>query len=182
MAECHRSVALLCTGALQMTSYNSLLAELGQSSLLNRTKYYRLVLTYKIQNDLAPCYLCNILSLPPSRTKTNNYDLINATNITIPAFRTEKYVNLIFHWLLKIPLTIKDWNTLPLLLRDYATLVTFKSKLELFFFNLKKTYSVGSFNWQGLSSLRKHFIWHHIVDDIILLFTILNLNQAHILF
>ena len=167
LEDCQRSATVLCTGALQITSYNLLLTELGWDSLLNRRKYYRLVLMYKIQNDLAPSYLRNIL--PPIRARRSNYNLRNASNFTIPVTRTKKFSESY------IPLTIKDWNVLPQLLRDCTTLVSFKGKLKhyLQFKKPNKLHSVGSFDTQkcttrlrlGLSPLREHLHRHHIVDD-----------------
>ena len=50
-----RKVSLLCTGAFRITSNEKLLKDLGWPKLTNTS--HRLVLFYKILNDLTPQYL-----------------------------------------------------------------------------------------------------------------------------
>ena len=49
-----RKASLLCTGAFRITSNEQLLKELGWPKLKNRRTSHRLVLFYKILNDLTP--------------------------------------------------------------------------------------------------------------------------------
>ena len=60
-----RKASLLCDGAFRITSNKKVLNELGWSTLANRRTYHRLVLFYKILNNLAPQHLkrlCNSTS------------------------------------------------------------------------------------------------------------------------
>ena len=60
-----RKASLLCTGAFRITSNEKLLKELGWPKLTNtsRRKSHRLVLFYKILNDLTPQYLKHYATL-----------------------------------------------------------------------------------------------------------------------
>ena len=68
-----RKASLLCTGAFRITSNEILLKELGWPKLTNRRTSHRLVLFYKILNDLTPQYLKHLCTLIPQNT--NNYQL-----------------------------------------------------------------------------------------------------------
>ena len=58
------NAAKICTGALKHTSHVKLLSELGWTTLADRRKYFKLVLFYKMYNNLTPPYLSNLVPPP----------------------------------------------------------------------------------------------------------------------
>ena len=84
-----RNASLLCTGAFRITSNEKVLKELGWSKLANRRTNHRLVLFYKILNNLAPQYLkrlCNLTS-----HNTNNYLLRRNNSFLVPTIHRESF-------------------------------------------------------------------------------------------
>ena len=75
---------------------------------------------FKIQNGIAPKYLCDSLPEPHE----TGYDLRN--NDSIPTFGTRTNIlhNSFF------PNTIKDWNNLPASTKNAPSLDSFKQKLK----------------------------------------------------
>ena len=79
LENCQRAAALICTGAMQRTSTDSLLEELGWASLKERRRYYRMTLFYKMNNQLVPGYLESML---PKQVHTRTrYPLRNADDL-----------------------------------------------------------------------------------------------------
>lgn len=161
-----KEAALLCTGAYRPTSYNLLLNELGWETLKTRREFQRLILMYKINNNLAPTYLKQII--PVSTASRTRYALRCTTNFTIPRCRTERY-KLSF-----VPKTVTEWNNLPLELRNSPSLYTFKIHLRDKVFSNKpnRLFMVGHPTTVkhhtrlrlGLSPLRAHLFSHHIIE------------------
>ena len=95
-----RKVSLLCTGAFRIASNEKLLKELGWPKLINRRISHRLVLFYKIFNDLT--HLCNLIP-----HNTNNYQLRRNKSFLVQLIHWESFSKSYF------PKTIRDWNNLP---------------------------------------------------------------------
>ena len=89
--------------------------------LATRRLYFKAVLFFKIQNQLAPSYLQE-LSLPTVSSVTN-YNLPNLSNIHAAKARTSKYKSPFF------PATSRTWNMLPNILRSIENLPVFKDHL-----------------------------------------------------
>ena len=53
-------------------------------TIATRCEISQLVMFYKIQNGLAPSYLCNLLLLNVNKTVGGHYELHNRNNITVP--------------------------------------------------------------------------------------------------
>ena len=77
-----RKDSLLCTGAFRITNNEKLLKELGWLILTKRRTSHRLVLFYKILNDLTPQYLNHLCNLIPQNT--NNYQLRRNNSFLVP--------------------------------------------------------------------------------------------------
>ena len=73
--EAARSV----TGATKLVSIDSLSHETGWETLLNRKQKHKLLLFYKMQNNLSPDYLSSLV--PPTIGDTTNYPLRNSSNL-----------------------------------------------------------------------------------------------------
>ena len=95
---------------------------MGLLPLVKRRKFHRLVQIYKIVHKLCPNYL-QIL-LPPTAAERNPYPLRDESLITLPLCRTEHFRNSFY------PSTIRDWNALPIELRQAQTVASFKSNLS----------------------------------------------------
>ena len=158
-----RKASLLCTGAFRITSNEKLLKELGWPKLKNRRTSHRLVLFYKILNDLIPQYLKQLCNLIPHNT--NNYQLRRNNSFLVPFIHRESFYKSYF------PKTIRDWNKLPNDLKQSQSLNIFKSLYEPLVQN--KLYSYGhdlsKVNHYrirlGLSHLNSHLHRYNLVDS-----------------
>ena len=112
---------LAITGAIQVTSRDSLYQELGLESLRVKRWYRKMIFFYRIVNELAPKYLTYILP-----TANNcSYCTRSQTNSEINQFytRTESFKNSFF------PYSIKEWNKLDVNIRSLSSLCKFKQAL-----------------------------------------------------
>ena len=80
------------------------------------------LLLYKMFNNLSPLYLCSLI--PPTVDTQSSYNLRNAHNIRTIHSRTTQYFNSF------LPSTIREWNTLPLDVRNCDSINSFKRKLN----------------------------------------------------
>ena len=115
----------IITGATERCDTMALYTDLGWHSLAMRRKLHRLNWFYKIHNNLAPAYLSDLI--PPTVAERHEYGLRNRRNIT--AFRTNKeQLSRSF-----FPSTVRDWNALPIELRNAHSLHIFKRSLHAHF-------------------------------------------------
>jgi len=167
LEKTQKYAAVLCTGAYRLTGYNSLLKELGWENLQTRRIFHRLTLLYKMQNNLVPTYLVNLL--PQTTAQRTTYNLRNPTNITLPKTRTKRAGKFF------IPKTISEWNLLTQSCKESPSLPIFKARLKQHLFNNKPNplYCIGSGQTHiahtrlrlGLSPLKDHLFRRNIVDS-----------------
>ena len=118
-----RRAAVICTGALPRTETVNLLAELGWPSLSDRRKSGKLILLYKILNNLTPDYLKNVLAdIQSKKTLLSNLRSYNV-KLFAPLCRTAKFKNSFF------PSTIESWNRLEEYHRNASSVNLFKSAM-----------------------------------------------------
>jgi hypothetical protein len=79
----------IVTGLTAYASLSSLYAETGREKLNTRRKIRKLSLFYNIVKGDTPDYLSDLL--PRTVNQTNNYNLRNANNFTIPRCRLTLY-------------------------------------------------------------------------------------------
>ena len=154
--------ALAITGTWQGSSRNKLYEELGWESLSDRRWLRRLLLLYKIRNNMTPLYLRK--NLPRERIplycnrSTSYHEFLCNTN---------KYMNSFF------PDVIKSWNNLGSEFHNIVSLNIFKNKLiSLIRPNAKSIFKLHDalgikFLYQlrvGLSPLKCHKKNHNFVD------------------
>ena len=106
------------TGTKRGTSHQNLYMETGIEELKSRRTKQKLILMYKIQNDLVPNSL--IALLPETTFFCTQLQLRNARNITIPKAKTSAFQQSFF------PLTIKAWNALDTQTRQTRSIHQFK--------------------------------------------------------
>ena len=73
-------------------------------------------------NNLSPEYLSSLI--PPTVNTLSQYNLRNAQNIQTVNFRTAQYYNSF------LPSSIREWNNLPLDVRNSDYAIIFKRKLN----------------------------------------------------
>jgi hypothetical protein len=166
LEKLQRTAAIICTGAYSLTSTDLLLKDLGWDRLSIRRKYYRMTLMYKITHDLVPNYLKRLL--PPTNQNRTRYSLRNVQNYTLIRSNTS------YHAKSFLPATIRDWNLLPLDIRNSNSITIFKSSYKRNYFiqpnNLYNDgFGIGVINQTrlrlGLSALRAHLFKFNIVDS-----------------
>ena len=122
LENCQRAAALICTCAMQRTSTDALLEELGWASLRERRKYYRLTLFYKMNNQLVPSYLESLL--PNQVRNRTRYPLRNADDLDIflckKQYRAKSF----------LPLTTMEWNKLDPSLKSCPSVESFKNNYK----------------------------------------------------
>ena len=105
------------TNAIQGTSRNKILQELGLESLKSRRWYKRLVSMFKIMNQKAYNYLINLITKyePTIRTRSNS----------IPLYKCRR--NCFKHSF--FPSTLNDWFNLDINIRNSEPIFKFKCTL-----------------------------------------------------
>ena len=111
----------IVSGTTKLVSIEKLYTELGWVKLADRRKFHKLQQFYKVDHNLAPGYLCDLL--PSHVGDTTNYPLRNADNYTQVHARTALYGSSF------LPSTIREWNKLPIEHRNVETLSAFKTSL-----------------------------------------------------
>jgi hypothetical protein len=114
--------ARICTGLPKYCSLERLYSEIGWIPLETRRKIKKLILMYKIVNNIAPEYLTDLL--PQTVGQRQNYQLRNNLNLTTYRTRTTLFSNSFF------PSTICLWNNLEYEIRSSATLGQFVNKVK----------------------------------------------------
>ena len=94
--------AKIVTGAMKGTSKQRLMQEIGWEDLKTRRAIHKLLLYFKIVNNLCPSYLVDLLPLLVS--ERTNYSLRTASNYSIFASRTDRFKRSFF------PSTTSLWN------------------------------------------------------------------------
>ena len=92
----------IVTGATKFVSFNSLLTEKGWEIL---SENYKLVMFYKMQNNLCPVYLSSLV--PRTVGSSVGYNLRNAGDIQTVNTNTQ------FYYTSFLPSVIREWNDLP---------------------------------------------------------------------
>ena len=78
--------ARIVSGATKLVSLHALYEEVGWESLEKRRRKHKLLLLYKMFNNLSPLYLCSLI--PPTVNTQSSYNLRNAHNIRTIHSRT----------------------------------------------------------------------------------------------
>ena len=135
--------ARISTGATKLVSVANLYIETGWETLDARRNKHKLVLFYKMFNDLTPPYLSSLV--PPLVQNASRYNLRNSNDTQTIASRTTLLYNSF------LPSSIRDWNRLNHDIRNAGTLDAFKLKLNQNLPVIPKHYYSG---------IRKYQIWH----------------------
>lgn len=136
LEKIHNEAARIVTGATKLVSLNSLFRETGWESLSARRRKHKLTLFYKMKNNLCPDYLCSLVS--PSTGSMTTYNLRNAENLQTVHSNTQQYYRSF------LPSVIREWNNLPLNIRNSSNLSSFKKNLNTDIITIPKYYYTGN--------------------------------------
>ena len=106
------------TGGKKGTSHNKLYQETGMEKLDERRQRQKLNMFYKIQHDLAPQTLKELI--PQTTSQRTSYQLRSSQNLTLQKTTTKSLQDSFF------PSTTKAWNNLGRNVREASTLERFK--------------------------------------------------------
>jgi hypothetical protein len=159
----HNEAARIVTGATKLCNIQTLLSDLKWETLAERRKKHKLILFYKMYNNITPSYLSNLIPVSSQTT----YSLRNASDIPVIHCRTQGYQSSF------LPSTVRDWNALPSSTKNKTSLESFKSALNK---NLRKPslfFNVGTRSGQilharlrlGCSSLNYDLNRRSLVDS-----------------
>ena len=159
------NAALAITGAIRGTSMDKIFSELGLEYLSDRRWMRRLVMFFKIENGMAPRYLCDIVP----NSVNHRHQTRNQSSIRTFAPRTELYANSFY------PFTTRAWDTLDPAIRNLPTISAFKNALSKFIRpSPSLVYGIHHFKGLklitrlrlGLSHLREHKFRHNFRDTV----------------
>ena len=97
--------ARIATGASKLISNRNLYNEIGWETLEKRRKNHKLILFYKLYNNLTPDYLSSLV--PSSVNEVSHYNLRNANDVQTINARTALYFNSF------LPSVIRERNNIP---------------------------------------------------------------------
>ena len=110
--------ARIVTGATRLVSLDMLSKETGWESLRDRRYKHKMCQFYKMINDLTPTYLTSLV--PSTVENTSAYNLRDSQNIRPLLTRTQLYYKSF------LPSCIREWNEIPLNIRNSTSLSSFK--------------------------------------------------------
>ena len=162
------TAATVIAGAMKGTSTSKLYEEVGWETLAERRDKAKLIIMYKIVNNLTPSYLRDLLpETPPSAINHNTrhrpeiYPFCARTSLLDKSF---------------FPSTVRQWNQLPYETRNVASLGQFKAKLkftpkqpvcysELLYFGNRSTAVKHTRLRLGCSRLNAHLFKIGVIDS-----------------
>ena len=136
----HEAARIVC-GATKLVSINNLQREVPWETLEQRRATHRLLLLYKMKNDLSPSYLSSLV--PQTVGEQSHYNLRNATDIQGIHARTSLYYNSF------LPSTLRDWNALTPDQQNAPSLASFKRLI-------RKTNRCPSYYYAGTRKWQIH--------------------------
>ena len=134
--------ARIVTGTTKLISIQTLYDEIKWETLESRRNKHKLVLFYKMFNNISPVYLSSLV--PPSISSISTYNLRNAENVQTIDSRTSQYCNSF------LPSAVREWNNLPLETRSSDSVNTFKRSLDRGATVVPKYYYSGNRKFQIL--------------------------------
>ncbi len=122
LEKIQHEAARIVTGTTKLESIQRLMDEVGWETLESRRKKHKLILFYKMSNNLTPDYLSTLV--PPTVDSQSRYSLRNAGNFQVPRARTSLYSNSF------LPSVVRAFNELPESSKQADSVASFKHKLS----------------------------------------------------
>ena len=114
--------ARIVSGATKLISICDLYNEVRWESLENRRTKHKLIMLYKMKNNLTPAYLSN--KVPTMVGQNSQYSLRNSDDLQTIHSRTTLYYNSF------LPSSIREWNTLSPEIQNAESVRSFKLLLN----------------------------------------------------
>ena len=134
--------ARIVTGTTKLISLSNLYKEIGWEKLSERRRKHKLITFFKMFHGNAPSYLSDLV--PVTVGTSNNYNLRNSRDLACIRCRTSLYERSF------LPSVIKEWNTIPLDIRENNSLSNFKKYLNRGILNPPNYYCIGNRREQAL--------------------------------
>ena len=157
--------ARITTGTTKLVSLDNLYKEVGWQTLHRRRQDHKITLFYKMFNQLTPVYLSSLI--PQQVNAISHHNLRNSNDIHTIRSNTSLYHNSF------LPSTLRQWNSLPLEVRQLNTLSSFKTFLKKDLQSVPTYYYCGSRKAQilharlrtGCSSLNMDLFHKNITES-----------------
>ena len=157
--------ARITTGTTKLVSLDNLYKEVGWQTLHRRRQNHKITLFYKMFNQLTPVYLSSLI--PQQVNAISHHSLRNSNDIHTFKSNTSLYHNSF------LPLTLWQWNSLPVEVRQLNTLSSFKTFLKKDLQSVPPYYYCGSRKVQiiharlrtGCSSLNMDLFHKNITES-----------------
>ena len=157
--------ARITTGTTKLVSLDNLYKEVGWQTLHRRRQDHKITLFYKMFNQLTPVYLSSLI--PQQMNAISHHNLRNSNDIHTIRSNTSLYHNSF------LPSTLRQWNGLPVEVRQLNTLSSFKTFLKKDLQSVPTYYYCGSRKAQilharlrtGCSSLNMDLFHKNITES-----------------
>ena len=157
--------ARITTGTTKLVSLDNLYKEVGWQTLHRRRQDHKITLFYKMFNQLTPVYLSSLI--PQQVNAISHHNLRNSNDIHTIRSNTSLYHNSF------LPSTLRQWNSLPVEVRQLNTLSSFKTFLKKDLQSVPTYYYCGSRKAQilharlrtGCSSLNMDLFHKNITES-----------------
>ena len=157
--------ARITTGTTKLVSLDNLYKEVGWQTLHRRRQDHKITLFYKMFNQLTPVYLSFLI--PQQVNAISHHNLRNSNDIHTIRSNTSLYHNSF------LPSTLRQWNSLPVEVRQLNTLSSFKTFLKKDLQSVPTYYYCGSRKAQilharlrtGCSSLNMDLFHKNITES-----------------
>ena len=157
--------ARITTGTTKIVSLDNLYKEVGWQTLHRRRQDHKITLFYKMFNQLTPVYLSSLI--PQQVNAISHHNLRNSNDIHTIRSNTSLYHNSF------LPSTLRQWNSLPVEVRQLNTLSSFKTFLKKDLQSVPTYYYCGSRKAQilharlrtGCSSLNMDLFHKNITES-----------------
>ena len=156
--------ARIVTGTTKLVSIDNLYSETGWETLKSRRKQHKLIVFYKMVNNLTPIYLSSLL--PPQVGNISRYNLRNQDKYQTINCKSQLYFNSF------LPSSVRDWNLTEDTVRLTQSVNCFKRSIKVTR-DIPKYYFSGDRKGQilhtrlrtGCSSLNYHLFCKNIIND-----------------
>ena len=157
--------ARITTGTTKLVSLDNLYKKVRWQTLHRRRQDHKFTLFYKMFNQLTPVYLSSLI--PQQVNAISHHNLRNSNDIHTIRSNTSLYHNSF------LPSTLRQWNSLPVEVRQLNTLSSFKTFLKKDLQSVPTYYCCGSRKAQirharlrtGCSSLNMDLFHKNITES-----------------
>ena len=157
LGKIQAEAARIVTGAIKLVSLHALFDEVNWEPLEARRMKHRLLLLYKMFNNLSQEYLSSLIH--PTINNISRHNLRNAHNIQTLDSRTTQYFNSF------LPSSVREWNNLSLDVRNSDSIIIFKRKLNSDIKYISRYFYAGKRSAQVLHT-RLHTKCSSLNDDL----------------